>query len=394
MKRRPWIHLWMGTSGLTVPGLTLAITLALCGAARHVGAGPAATAMVVDGTLVFVDGNGATGRTVGVTESTDSASPAAAAATPTIVFGTSDSGRYVLYGAGEKVVVQGGRLIGGHSLHVLDTADNSTRSVAPEMQIIAAAWRPGHNAFAFTTIDLSLCLVDDLAGLLIGDPDAAPRLLRSEVSGLAWSPDGAALAFTQHPAGFNRTRPSEAPTEADFHRLANSEIWIHRPDTNSYGRITDSPLDDYNPVWSPDGGSILFTSLRTGYASFFLHDLAAGTTRQLTNLQPSRHIADNIPVALTNCIEWNATSRTVAYETAVLPGEHQIWIFDPATATASPIGRGRAPRFASDGSAILYQPKHGTILKYEPATKSTTAVSIQPPHAAARPDAIQPEGGR
>ncbi|MDX1502591.1 MAG: hypothetical protein R3325_09515 [Thermoanaerobaculia bacterium] len=59
--------------------------------------------------------------------------------------------------------------------------------------------------------------------------------------GLSFSPDGSALAF---------------------HRVADgrSEIWLAAADGSDAHPITDTYVDEYSPVWSPDGGWLAVTS--------------------------------------------------------------------------------------------------------------------------------------
>jgi dipeptidyl aminopeptidase/acylaminoacyl peptidase len=67
-----------------------------------------------------------------------------------------------------------------------------------------------------------------------------------------WSPDGARIAFTS-----NRSLP-------DPDRSYNSDIWIVAADNQDKGalltRVTSNPGEDSQPAWSPDGGSIAYSS--------------------------------------------------------------------------------------------------------------------------------------
>jgi dipeptidyl aminopeptidase/acylaminoacyl peptidase len=68
----------------------------------------------------------------------------------------------------------------------------------------------------------------------------------------AWSPDGARVAFTS-----NRSLP-------DPDRSYNSDIWIVAADNQDKGalltQVTSNPGEDGQPAWSPDGGSIAYSS--------------------------------------------------------------------------------------------------------------------------------------
>jgi serine/threonine-protein kinase len=64
------------------------------------------------------------------------------------------------------------------------------------------------------------------------------------------SPDGTRIVFAgPDPAGFSGGQ-------------ATSRIWMHEIPTGSTQPITDSGPGDYWPIWTPDGHSVVFTSLR------------------------------------------------------------------------------------------------------------------------------------
>lgn len=67
----------------------------------------------------------------------------------------------------------------------------------------------------------------------------------------AWSPDGSQLAFTSARSG-------------------NNEIYVVNSDGSGLVNVTDNPADDSEPVWSPDGSSIAFTSDRDGNKEIYV----------------------------------------------------------------------------------------------------------------------------
>jgi Tol biopolymer transport system component len=60
----------------------------------------------------------------------------------------------------------------------------------------------------------------------------------------AWSPDGTKIAFTSN-------------------RDGNHEIYVLNADGTGVTRLTNDPLRDAEPAWSPDGTKIAFS--RSGY---------------------------------------------------------------------------------------------------------------------------------
>lgn len=128
---------------------------------------------------------------------------------------------------------------------------------------------------------------------------------------LAWSPDGGTLAlsttegetqgiFLISADGSNRRRLSEprgnafTPTWSQTGQLAfswspvaNTEIYvmdIAQPE--AIHRITEHPLTDITPAWSPDGREIAFTSDRDGSSDIYLMDPDGSSLRPITR-EPS-----------------------------------------------------------------------------------------------------------
>ncbi|MEZ5308365.1 MAG: S9 family peptidase [Pyrinomonadaceae bacterium] len=85
--------------------------------------------------------------------------------------------------------------------------------------------------------------------------DAEPRQITSgdfDESQAVWSPDGKSIAFVS-----NRTdEPDGNP---------NSDIWVVSADNADKGatllKLTSNPREDFAPQWSPDGKSIVYTTV-------------------------------------------------------------------------------------------------------------------------------------
>src|SRR5690606_35976551 len=81
----------------------------------------------------------------------------------------------------------------------------------------------------------------------------------------AWSPDGSVIAFS-----------TDRGEETDFERLryGNLRVALYHLDS---GRIEVLPHQDagknLNPVWSPDGRSLVWVSDRTGTDNLYLFEL-------------------------------------------------------------------------------------------------------------------------
>jgi TolB protein len=81
------------------------------------------------------------------------------------------------------------------------------------------------------------------------DGSAKPRQITAvpgeAVMHSSFSPDGMAVAFVSSPAG-------------------NSDVWVQNVDGSDLRRLTNDSAADSWPVWSPDGRSIIYCSLRDG----------------------------------------------------------------------------------------------------------------------------------
>ncbi|MCY3792369.1 MAG: hypothetical protein OXH63_26620, partial [Gemmatimonadetes bacterium] len=115
--------------------------------------------------------------------------------------------------------------------------------IAPVTEVTSLAWSPDGTRIAFMANRVGarqiFVMNADGTGLfrltdhLVGN--GAP----------AWSPDGRQIAFTSR-------------------RFGNDEIFVINADGTGLVNRTYHPADDANPVWSPDGLRIAFTSNRSG----------------------------------------------------------------------------------------------------------------------------------
>lgn len=143
-----------------------------------------------------------------------------------------------------------------------------------------------------------------------------------------WSPDGNRLAFTSH-------------------RTDNSDIWLmdaHHPD--DVQNLTNHPAWDYSPTWSPRGESVAFVSERDGDPEIFVQYIAAENAIQLTfNDQMDRFPA------------WSPDGRYIAFA-AVRNGVEAIHLIRPDGTDDTPITseslKGTAPTWSPDGQQLAF----------------------------------------
>ncbi len=69
-----------------------------------------------------------------------------------------------------------------------------------------------------------------------------------------WSPDGKRIAYTSQKLG----------DKAGLHNWRNYNIWVADPETHEEMVITGEEQIDWNPVWSPDGKKIVYVTNRSG----------------------------------------------------------------------------------------------------------------------------------
>jgi Tol biopolymer transport system component/imidazolonepropionase-like amidohydrolase len=123
--------------------------------------------------------------------------------------------------------------------------------------------------------------------------DRAGRTVVAEVQGVLWRvPPGGGTAEPLTDWTLEATRPALSP---DGERIAvcgyrggTFHLWLLRTDGGEPRRLTDGPWDDRGAAWSPDGRRIAFSSERGGDpvtgASFglWVYDTADGRLRQVT----------------------------------------------------------------------------------------------------------------
>ena len=65
----------------------------------------------------------------------------------------------------------------------------------------------------------------------------------------------------------------------------NGEIYVMNEDGSGQTRLTQNEADDYDPVWSPNGQKIAFSSDRDGLTRIYTMNRDGSEVQRLTNLQ-------------------------------------------------------------------------------------------------------------
>jgi Tol biopolymer transport system component len=177
----------------------------------------------------------------------------------------------------------------------------------------------------------------DRAGKNLGTVGSA-----ADYSGPALSPDGSRLAVAiRDPA------------------VGTRDIWVFDLARGTATKLTFDPKDDFNPVWSPDGSRIAFSSDRRGARDLYIKS-ASGTGDEELLLESDRN---------KNAEGWSGDGRWLVYNEAASSARADIWTlsldtrkprpllqaaFNEDEASFSPDGKWIAYRSAESGRSEVY----------------------------------------
>jgi Tol biopolymer transport system component len=140
-----------------------------------------------------------------------------------------------------------------------------------------------------------------------------------------FSPDGERLAFTSDRSG-------------------NTDIWQMDLRRNQLTNLTDHPADDMDPAYTPDGKGMIWTSNRNGHLEIYMADHDGGRARRVTN--------DGVDAQNATM---TAEGQWVVY-TSSHPSKKGIWKVHPDGSGAERIASGVYfnPEVSPDGKYALY----------------------------------------
>lgn len=271
---------------------------------------------------------------------------------------------------------------GGSSsdLRILDVASGATRSLGPGG---TPHWSPDGAWILHTGRD------DGGSGLFVIRPDGTGRRLVARPTGtnhplpstgesVAWSPDGASIAFVSATDG---PEPAEAGADGDpivirrylykttgsdgrsyFNDNRRLHVFIADIATGAVRQITDGHGYEHSIDWSPDGREILFLRNEEPDADrFFNYDISAvdvssGRIRPITRRESTvyrpRWSPDGSSIAFQGTTRGLTSSETTMEDT-------RIWVVDADGSNARALGAGLdrrqgAPQWSPDGRWLYF----------------------------------------
>jgi len=147
----------------------------------------------------------------------------------------------------------------------------------------------------------------------------------SDMTQLAWfNRQGKPLAMVGPVANYSAPRLSPDESRVAFHDAApqggGSDIWLTDFARDTPTRFTFDPSLDYAPVWSPDGGHILFTSERDGHVNLYQRAANGGGADEVLVKSDFRKVAT----------DWSTAGRQILYQELSPRTSWDLWVYSPA----------------------------------------------------------------
>ena len=137
---------------------------------------------------------------------------------------------------------------------------------------------------------------------------------------------------------------------------SQSSLFVSNADGSGEQKLTEGYLD-YNPVWSPDGQWIVFTSERNGSADLYRMRPDGSGLERLTD-----------DPAYDDQATLSPDGNRIAFVTTRAEGKANLWILDLKTRQATPLTSGAGgdfrPAWSPDGQWITFSSDRGSSMEF------------------------------
>jgi serine/threonine protein kinase/Tol biopolymer transport system component len=231
----------------------------------------------------------------------------------------------------------------------MTTSELATQTLAPTaslpqatvaVQTTPAGDRLGEIAFA--------SMVDKVAQIFTINADGTDQRQLTNIPlgacSFDWSPDGKQIVYI-------------SPCLEKASQYPDSALYVLDVASGKTRSLAFKPSGDFEPVWSPDGNKIAFTSLRDGSMQIYVFDLSDASLTRLT--APGGNAQARYPA-------WSPDSRRIAF-TVLRLGLLQIWDMAADGSNKQQLVRTGGssseylPTWSPDGTSLLFSQTNSNL---------------------------------
>jgi alpha-tubulin suppressor-like RCC1 family protein len=244
----------------------------------------------------------------------------------------------------------------GQDIYLMDEAGTVTvQLIRRSLVDTAPRFSPDHSQIAFTSFKQGTASTSDIWLMNVDGTGLQLLTPNNRDDGYAnWSPDGTKLVFAS-----NRTQDNGV-TQSD------REIWVMNADGTGTPKEltrTASTVPDEYPDWSPDGASIVFSSIRGGETDSEIYVMNASDGTNVVKLTSDQLGGATVPV-------WSEGSQPrIAYTSREPGGVNVIHVMDPNGSNDVNVSQGSFSEFAwswsANGSQILFESTRARSPQYD-----------------------------